>query len=139
MQAWCWAKNSASAVYRAIIAQLEREDGSDPCLLTPQLLRTKADDLGWQVIEWLDARSDRADALWRVARHHLGNEPAHSDSWQDYLESHWHRVDTNTLLALASVLGRRIHVYDWIRLDSSDPRARTAWAFVTCPAHPIVY
>jgi hypothetical protein len=125
MQAWCWARNSALAVYRAVIAQLEREGGSDPCRLDPQLLRDKADDLGEQVIEWLMEQESRTEALWNEVRRQHAGGPPHSGSWHDYLESRWQQVDSNTLVALASVLKRRVHVYDWIASDLHDPRTRT--------------
>ncbi len=106
------------------------QGGSDPCRLAPQLLRDKADDLGEQVIEWLMERESRTGALWNEVRRQHADGPPHSGSWHDYLESRWQQVDSNTLVALASVLSRRVHVYDWIASDLHDPRTRTEWALV---------
>ncbi len=108
---WCWAKNSASATYRAVVATLHRELGLDPCDLTPQLLRSRADDLGAKVLEWLAAHPGRADAIWHAVRASGDYDGPTPSSWDGYVDSHWDRVDAYTLLALASLPIRRIHIY----------------------------
>ena len=69
MQAWCWAKTSADATYRAVVAALQREKGSNPHRgLTPQMMRARAGNLCRQVRDWLCAHSERASALWKMIR-----------------------------------------------------------------------
>jgi hypothetical protein len=131
MQAWCWAASSTAATYAAVAAALHRETGGDPLRdLTPMMLRSRADGLRRSVHDWLAEHSEAAPGTCRASSAQAPDHPtirrdAHGDD----------PIDVATLLAIASVLTRRLFVLDWL-LDPS-PRSQGARWKVLGAVYPL--